>query len=73
MSTRNKRVSITKSRLKILNLINMKMTLVLETTQGTMEAMEVMAVMAGLVNELVKISKHSQSVIHIPSLENIKR
>ena len=66
MSTRNKRVSITKSRLKILNLINMKMTLVLETTQGTME---VMAVMAGRVNELVKISKHSQSVIHIPSLE----
>jgi len=72
MSTRNKRVSITKSRLKILNLINMKMTLVLETTQGTMEVMAV-AVMAGLVNELVKISKHSQSVIHIPSLENIKR
>ena len=68
MSTRNKRVSITKSRLKILNLINMKMTLVLETTQGTMEAMAV-AVMAGLVNELAKISKHSQSEIHIPSLE----
>jgi hypothetical protein len=65
-------VSITKSRLKILNLINMKMTLVLETTQETMEAMAA-AVMAGRVNELVKISKHSQSVIHIPSLENIKR
>ena len=59
MSTRNKRVSITKSRLKILNLINMKMTLVLETPQESMEVMAVV-VMAGLVNELVKISKHSQ-------------
>ena len=72
MSTRNKRVSITKSRLKILNLINMKMTLVLETPQESMEVMAAV-VMAGRVNELVKISKHSQSEIHIPSLENIKR
>ena len=55
MSTKNKRVIITQNRLEILNLINMKMTPMLETTQQTMEVMVVVET-ADLGNELAKFS-----------------